>query len=101
MIVYSNINPRHVFSLGISYLITAFLLGLKIISVSGFLPLYIGLIGVAVIVLYSAGPFPISYMPISDLVAGFTMGGLIPFAVTMYIAVSRIPGSSIMLFPPL
>ena len=81
MIVYSNINPRHVFFLGISYLIIAFLIGLKIISVSGFLPLYIGLIGVLVIVLYSAGPFPVSYMPISDLVAGFSMGGLIPFVV--------------------
>lgn len=81
VMVYHNINPRHVIYLGISYLVAAFLLGLIVISKSGLLPLYVGIIGVLMIALYSAGPKPLSYLPVGDLVAGISMGGLIPFAV--------------------
>ena len=67
--------------LGISYLVIAFLLGLYVIAQSGPLPLYIGIAGVIIIALYSAGPRPCSYLPIGDLLAGIAMGGLISFAV--------------------
>lgn len=87
--VHHNLNPRHLIYLGICYLVAAFLLGLFVIAKTGPLPFYIGIVGVLIIALYSAGPKPISYTPVGDLAAGFAMGGLIPFAV-YYVLSGRI-----------
>ena len=58
----------------------AFLLGAYVIWIAGWIPLAIGAAGAVVVVLYSAGKTPISYLPIGELVSGFVMGGLIPLA---------------------
>ena len=56
------------------------MLGAYVIWVAGWIPLAIGAVGAIVVVLYSAGKTPISYVPIGEVVSGLVMGGLIPLA---------------------
>lgn len=79
-LVYSNINPKSALFLAIGFLVVAFLIGIYIIVASGYIPLLIALVGALIVVLYSGGKTPISYLPIGELVSGFVMGGLIPLA---------------------
>ena len=81
VLIYNSINPKQVLLLGIIYLILGAVLGIIACKDSGFLPLGIGCIGGAVILLYSGGPLPISYLPIGEIVSGFVMGILIPLGV--------------------
>lgn len=81
VLVYNPINPKHVLILAIVYLILGAVLGIIACRDSGFLPLEIGGIGGMVILLYSGGPLPISYLPIGEIVSGFVMGILIPLGV--------------------
>ena len=80
VLVYNRVNPRAALFLAIGFLVCAFLLGVYIIMRAGWAPLVIALIGAVVVVLYSAGRTPVSYLPIGELVSGFVMGCLIPFA---------------------
>lgn len=80
VLVYNNVNPRSALILAIAFLATAFVLGVYVIYVAGWIPLALGIIGALAVVLYSAGKTPISYLPIGELVSGFVMGGLIPLA---------------------
>ena len=64
----------------IGLLVAAIALGLYIIAVAGFIPLVIALIGALIVVLYSGGKTPISYLPIGEIVSGGVMGGLMPLA---------------------
>ena len=79
VIVY-GLRPETARNLGIAYLTVAFLLGIWSVWRCGFALLLIGLLGALVILLYSGGKTPISYLPIGELVSGFVMGGLIPLA---------------------
>lgn len=79
-LVYNKINPRSVLVLAIGFLVVAFIFGGYVFFCAGWIPLVIALIGAAVVVLYSAGKSPISYLPIGEVVSGFVMGGLIPLA---------------------
>lgn len=79
-LVYNNINPKSALTLAIAFLVAAFALGIYVIYCAGWIPLLLGLIGACVVVLYSAGKTPISYLPIGELVSGIVMGGLIPLA---------------------
>ena len=81
VLIYNSINPKQVLILGIIYLILGAILGITACIQSGFLPLGIGCIGGIVILLYSGGPFPISYLPIGEIISGFVMGVLIPLGV--------------------
>ena len=80
VLVYNNVNPRAALALAVGFLVAAFLLGAYVIWVAGWIPLAIGTVGAVIVVLYSAGKTPISYLPIGELVSGFVMGGLIPLA---------------------
>ena len=80
VLVYNNINPRSTLILGISFLVVAFVLGAYVVWVSSWVTLVIGLVGALIIVMYSAGKTPISYLPIGEYVSGITMGGLISLA---------------------
>lgn len=80
VLVYNNVNPRAALALAIGFLVAAFALGVYVIWVAGWIPLAIGVVGAVIVVLYSAGKTPISYLPIGELVSGFVMGGLIPLA---------------------
>lgn len=79
-LLYNNINPKSALALAIGYLAVAFALGIYIIIRSGWIPLVIAIIGALVVVLYSGGKTPVSYMPIGEFVSGFVMGGLITLA---------------------
>ena len=81
VLIYNSINPKQVLILGIIYLTLGAILGMIACIQSGFLPLGIGCIGGIVILLYSGGPFPISYLPIGEIISGFVMGVLIPLGV--------------------
>ncbi|WP_139653806.1 prenyltransferase [Raoultibacter phocaeensis] len=80
VLVYNNVNPKAALALAIGFLGAAFLLGVYVIFVAGWIPLVIGLVGAGIIVLYSAGKSPLSYLPVGEFVSGITMGGLIPLA---------------------
>lgn len=80
VLVYNNVNPRSALILTLSLLGIGFLIGIYVIVNSGWIPLPIGVIGGIVILLYSAGKSPISYLPLGEYVSGFAMGGLIPLA---------------------
>lgn len=80
VLVYNNVNPRAALALAIGFLAAAFLLGAYVIWVAGWIPLALGVAGAVIVVLYSAGKTPISYLPIGEFVSGFVMGGLIPLA---------------------
>ena len=81
VLIYNSINPKQALILGIIYLILGAVLGMIACIQSGFLPLGIGCIGGMVVLLYSGGPFPISYLPIGEIISGFVMGILIPLGV--------------------
>ncbi len=80
ILIYNNVNPKSALWLAVGMLAVAFLLGIYPIEVAGVTPLIIALIGAVVVVLYSGGKTPISYLPIGELVSGGVMGGLIPLA---------------------
>lgn len=80
VLVYNNVNPRSALMLAVGFLVVAFALGAYVIWQAGWIPLALGIVGAIVVVLYSAGKTPISYLPIGELMSGFVMGGLIPLA---------------------
>jgi 1,4-dihydroxy-2-naphthoate octaprenyltransferase len=81
VLVYNRINPKTVQGLALGFLAAAGLLGVYVTAASGPAPLLAGLTGAAAVVLYSASPLPISFLPLGELVSGLVMGGLIPFGV--------------------
>ena len=79
VIVY-GLRPETARNLGIAFLVSAFVPGIYTVIKCGIVPLVIGIIGALVIVGYSYGKNPISYLPLGEFVSGFVMGGLIPLA---------------------
>lgn len=88
VLVYNNVNPKTALTLAVGFLATAFVLGAYVIWLAGWIPLALGVIAAFVVVLYSAGKTPISYLPIGELTSGFVMGGMIPLA--CYQALTRV-----------
>ena len=80
VLVYNNVNPKAALRLALGMLALAFALGIYPIAIAGWIPLAIALVGAAIVVLYSGGKTPISYLPIGEVVSGVVMGGLIPLA---------------------
>lgn len=79
-LVNDKVDPRCALGLAIALLIVAFALGVYVIARCGLIPLWIALVGAAVVVLYSAGKTPISSLPLGEAASGIVMGGLIPLA---------------------
>jgi 1,4-dihydroxy-2-naphthoate octaprenyltransferase len=80
VLVYNRVDPASALRLAIGFLIAAALLGAYVVARTGWVPLAIGIIGAGVIVLYSAGKTPLSYLPLGEAVSGIAMGTLIPLA---------------------
>lgn len=80
VLVYNDVNPRSALGLAIGFLTVAFLLGLYVVWKTGPVPLVIALIGAVIVVMYSGGKTPLSYLPVGEAVSGIVMGGLIPLA---------------------
>lgn len=81
VLVYWHLNPKTVLLLAAGFLGAAGLIGLYVTARCGYVPLAIGCVGGLVILLYSGGKLPISYIPVGELVSGSVMGGLLPMAV--------------------
>lgn len=81
VLVYENITPGSALILGIAYMVAGAVLGLVSCMGSGLVPLIIGITGGVVILIYSGGPIPVSYLPIGEIVSGVVMGGLIPLGI--------------------
>lgn len=80
VLVYNHINPASALRLAVGLLVAAFAIGVYVIYCAGWIPLVLGIIGAVIVITYSAGKTPISYLPIGEVVSGFVMGGLIPLA---------------------
>lgn len=80
VLVYNNLNPKSVLALAVGFLVMAAALGLYLVYLTSWILLVIGIVGALIVVLYSGGKTPISYLPIGEFVSGFVMGGLIPLA---------------------
>lgn len=80
VLVYNHVNPKVVLAYGIALLACALAGGIYIIIATSWIPLVIGIIGALVVLFYSAGKMPISYLPFGEIIIGFVMGGLIPLA---------------------
>ena len=80
VLVYNHINPASALRLAVGLLVAAFAIGVYVIYCAGWIPLVLGITGAVIVVSYSAGKTPISYLPIGEVVSGFVMGGLIPLA---------------------
>ena len=80
VLVYNQVNPRSVLFLAIGFLVVALGLGGYVIYLAGLIPLVIGIVGAFIIILYSAGKTPLSYLPLGELASGITMGCAIPLA---------------------
>ena len=74
-------HPKPVLYAGAICFILALLFGFYVIRVSGIVPGVIGLTGAFILLVYSAGKIPVSYLPVGELVSGFTLGGLVPLGV--------------------
>ncbi|MCL1885611.1 MAG: prenyltransferase [Dehalococcoidia bacterium] len=81
VLVYNSFEPRTVRLVGVCYLLTALALGAYVVCVTNYVPLVIGFIGTVTVLAYSAGPQPLSYMPLGEFASGVVMGILLPFAV--------------------
>ena len=81
VLLYNDIKPVHALYLGLLYLAAGAVLGIFSCIKTGFIPLCIGAVGGVVVLLYSGGRLPLSYLPVGELVSGFVMGGLIPLGI--------------------
>lgn len=74
-------NPKPALWIGIGLFLLSVLMGVYVIATAGILPALIGLAGAVVALTYSGIKGATSYLPIGEVLAGFTMGGLIPLGV--------------------
>ncbi len=88
VLVYNNVDPAAVLRYFVVLMAVAFVLGLTVVARSSWVTLAIGVVAALVIVLYSVGKTPLSYLPLGEFVSGFTMGGLITLA-TCYVLIGE------------
>lgn len=81
VLVFNNFNLATVRLIGIGFLLASLTLGAYVVIKTNYIPLIIGIIGTATVVAYSAGPHPLSYMPLGEFTSGVVMGILLPIAV--------------------
>ncbi len=81
VLLYAGVDPVQVRNLAFAFLATAALIGIGFSVKRGPVPLLIGLFGGLIVLLYSGGPLPISYLPIGEITSGFVMGALIPLGI--------------------
>lgn len=84
VMVYNNVNPDDVLKYFFAVMGIALVLGVYLVFRSSFITLGLGAFGALILVIYSAGKTPLSYLPLGEIASGFTMGGIICLA-TAYV----------------
>lgn len=79
VIVY-GMKPKAALLSGFAFLLVALIPAAYVVYRCGIVPLVIGGVGAVVLFCYAFGPYPISYLPLGELLCGFVLGGLIPLA---------------------
>ena len=100
VLVFNNPDPRHVLALACVEMGVALVCGLACcVLAASAVPVVIGAIGALVIVAYSNGKLPISYLPLGEIVSGVVMGFLIPLADVVVFACMDAPAGAPFAFP--
>ena len=100
VLVFNNPDPRHVLALACAEMGVALVCGLACCALAATaVPIVIGAVGALVIVAYSNGKLPISYLPLGELVSGVVMGFLIPLADVVVFACLDTPAPAPFAFP--
>lgn len=86
-IIYNHLDPHRVLHFGITLLAIALKAGVSLVLMSTWHLLVLGFLAAAVVMLYSFGPKPISYLPLGELVSGAVMGGIITMGT--YLALTK------------
>lgn len=73
-LVSGEITPKQVLITIFLYQLIAFMIGTFIASQTSYYIMIVAIIGGIISISYAFGPFPISYTPIGEIVAGVTMG---------------------------
>lgn len=100
-IVYNGIDPKAARSFAIVLLIGAAATGIGVVLLSSWHLLVVGIVAAFIVVLYSVGPKPISYLPIGELVSGVVMGGFITGATYYAMAGVFTPLVLVVAVPPI
>ncbi|MCC8025300.1 MAG: prenyltransferase [Clostridium sp.] len=74
-------DPRPALFIGWGLLLAAAVGGIYVIWRTGPLPAVIGAAGGVILLTYSWGKLPTSFLPVGEPLAGFTLGGLVPLGV--------------------
>jgi 1,4-dihydroxy-2-naphthoate octaprenyltransferase len=73
-LVSGEIMPKQVLFIIFLFQLIAFMIGIFIAGQTSYYIILIAIIGDIISISYASGPFPISYTPIGEIVAGVTMG---------------------------
>ena len=89
-LAYHNVeDPKPAFYAGLGFLMAAGILGIYVVIQTGIGPLLVGLAGAVITLTYSGNRIRTSFLPVGEVLSGFTLGGLVPFGV--YLALTGDP----------
>lgn len=96
MVIKGNVlTPRGVLIGAVTTIVVGSLIGLFLVSQSGWLILGIGIIGVLVVVLYTAGPLPLAYIGMGDIAVFICFGPLMVLGAYYVIAGGHVDNTTV------
>lgn len=98
-ITREGVKPRIVLHLALTCIVLALFLGAYICSLSSWYLAVIGLVCILAAYFYNGGPYPISYTPFGELVAGFFMGSGI-ILISFFIQTGTVTGGCLLISLP-
>jgi 1,4-dihydroxy-2-naphthoate octaprenyltransferase len=92
------LSPQEIRMGAIITTLTGIVIGLFLVTQSGFLLLWIGVIGVLIVIVYTAGPFPLAYHGFGEIAVFIAMGPLMVLG-TYYVTVYGVADNIHLLTP--
>lgn len=96
----AQLSPHQVLIGAIATVIGGALIGLLLVAYSGLTLLWIGIVGVLVVILYTAGPLPLSYIGLGEAAVFVAMGPLMTLG-TYYAISSQAPLHALLIGLPI